>query len=123
MSTYFNYDGTAQFNEEIEVEDIGNCCVRASNGEWCTFYLIIKTIRGQSYCLEYGPVVPDLPLLPKNFYVNYSIIKFNEKTLYKKIFGFLNDPKKQIVDAEVEEDSFNAEEDFHNIFELFNKIS
>jgi hypothetical protein len=35
----------------------------------------------------------------------------------------LNDPKKQIVDAEVEEDSFNAEEDFPNIFELFNKIS
>ncbi len=123
MGTYINYDGSATFNEELEIEDIGNCCVRASNAEWGTYYLIIKTIRGQSYCLEYGPVVPDIPLLPKTFQVSYGICKFNEKLLYKKIFGFLNDPKKQIVDAEVEPDSFNAKEDFPDIFELYDKIS
>lgn len=83
---------------------------------------MIKSIRGVSYCLEFGPIFPDLPTgIDKEFRVEFSQMKFNERALNKKIFKFLNDFKKKISEAE-ECDVFNAEEDFPSIIDAFKAI-
>ena len=115
------YLGSSSFGAELDIVDPGNCCIKATDAELNTYYLTTKAIRGVVHILEYGPIFPDSELLPENFKVNYSQMKFNEKKLYRVIFNFLNDYKKKI--CEVEEDEwFNAAEDLPNIAQCFEDI-
>lgn len=109
------------FNQQLDIEDPGNCCIKCENDAWMTYYLVIKTIRGRSFCFEYGPIAPDTDELSEDFYVKYSSMKFNEKKLFGKISGFLNDPKKEISSA-VDDLAENAYDDFPEVVELFQKI-
>lgn len=116
------YCGSTSFSQELDIVDIGNCCIKASTEDWAEYYLMIKSIRGVSYCLEFGPIFPDLPMgIDKEFKVDYSQMKFNERAINKKIFKFLNDFKKKINEAE-ECDVFDAGEDFPDVIAAFKAI-
>ena len=106
------------FNQQVDIVDPGNCCIKCSNESWVSYYLIIKTIRGISHIVEFGPIAPDIVELIPDFYVKYSQIKFNEKKIFGKLSGFLNDPKKEI--SSVEEDFVeDALDEIPEIAELF----
>lgn len=83
---------------------------------------MIKSVRGVAHCLTFGPIYPDLPTgIDKEFKVEYSQMKFNERAIRSKIFKFLNDYKKQICEAE-ECDVFDAGEDFPDVIAAFKAI-
>lgn len=109
------------FNQQLDLVDPGNCCIKCEDEDWLIYYLIIKTIRGRAFCLEYGPIAPDSADLINNFYTKFSVTKFDEKKLFNKISGFLNDPKKKISSAK-DDCLENALDDFPEIVELFQKI-
>ena len=113
-----DFEGKCTFNQQIDIVDPGNCCIKCSNDDWVSYYLIIKTIRGISHIFEFGPIAPDIVDLLPDFYVRYSRIKFNEKKIFGKLSGFLNDPKKEI--SSVEEDFVeDALDELPDMAELF----
>lgn len=61
----FPYLRVSTTMDSLEVEDIGNCSIRAFNDEGEEYILIIDTNVGITRIFTYGPIVPDLDLLPK----------------------------------------------------------
>lgn len=113
-----DFEVNKTFNQHLDIEDPGNCCIRCEDLDWNNHYLVIKTIRGMSYCLEYGPIAVEADTLAENFTVKFSMLKFNEKKLFGKISNFLNDPKKQITSAILDVDE-NAFDDFPDVIDLY----
>ena len=89
---------------ELEIEDLGNCTIEASNDEGMFFYLQIKTSMGWTKITEYGPAMPDFAELPKSVYCAFSRIEYDDGKISKKINEFLNTPKRNITQAQVVED-------------------
>ncbi len=109
------------YNNELDIKDIGQASICCTNPEWGTWYLIIRTIRGKSHVLEYGPVFPDTESFGLNFEMKYYSMKFNEKKLYLLISNFLNDKNKEI-DSASECDSDIVYDDFPNVIKLYKNI-
>lgn len=110
------------FNNELEIDDIGQTAIRCSNSDWGTWYLMIKTIRGVSHILEYGPVFPDTEEFGKDFSAAYYSLKFNEKRLHSVVSGFLNDSDKIIEEAS-ECDPDELFDDFPDVIKLYKNIN
>ena len=116
-----DFKATAKYTDSLDIEDPGNTCIKCTNDDWSEYYLIIKTVRAVSHILEYGPIAPDINTLIEDFCVKYRKVKFNEKQIYKVISRFLNDEKKSVSDAYID-DAQNALEDIPEISILFNNI-
>ena len=99
----FDYLQRVVIDGQLEVEDIGQCIIQANNDLAEEFYLIIKTELGWTEILEYGPCVPDLPLLQVNYNIKYSRIEYNQGKIERAIDKFLNDPKRGITQAKLVE--------------------
>lgn len=109
----FNYQLEAQNN--LELESLSNCCIRATNELEYSYYLIIRTIAGKTYFAECGPLLNNEDKrLPNGFLTRLSIVEFNDKKLAMMINGFLNDKSKKINDASVIELS-EALKNFKNL--------
>lgn len=96
----FSYFKTVQVNDELEVEDIGNCAIRAFNDRGFEWILITKTDLGKTIIFNYGPVLVDMDSFPQNVGCSYQTIDFSQKALNKTIDMFLNGPNKSITQAE-----------------------
>lgn len=117
-----DFEAKQTFNQQLDIPDPGNCCIKCETESWLIYYLVMKSIRGQVFCIEYGPIAPDSLDLPPDFYVKYSVLKFNEKKLFGKISSFLNDPKKEISSAIIDVEE-NAYDDFPEIIDAYKNIS
>ncbi len=117
-----DYECSVTFNNTLEVSDPGNVCIICQNEEFYQWYLVIKSIRGNSHILKYGPIIPDADSLEEDFELTYSKIKFNEKTLHFTISKFINDSKKCVKEARVCNVE-NAFDDFPNIAKLYKNLS
>ena len=101
----FEYFFTRQAVGELDVEDIGNCCIEATNDQGMLYYLVTDTKLGWTRIFEYGPAIPDFDELPKSVYCAFSRIEYDERKLTKKISEFLNSPTREITQAfEVDRD-------------------
>ena len=100
----FEYFFTRTSMGELEVEDIGNCTIEASNDDGMFFYLNIQTNMGWTKITEYGPATPDCAELPKSVYCGFSRIEFDSRKICKKIQEFLNSPTRNITQAQVVDD-------------------
>lgn len=101
----FEYFYTTTAVGELEVEDLGNCCIEAANDLGMLYYLVIDTKLGWCRIFEYGPALPDFDELPKSVYCSFSRIEYDERKLMKKVSEFLNSTAKQITQAfEVDRD-------------------
>lgn len=113
----FKYLATVTKQEDIELENIGNCCIDAYNSLGFEWILIIKTTLGSTEIIEYGPLVLDLEkYLPANVIYNYSRIDFSESKIIKRIDKFLNDGSRDITQA-LEIDLQDAKTKIKNIVE------
>ena len=97
----FDYFYTKQINDSLAVDDIGNCAIEACSDEGARYYLVIKTQLGSSIIFEYGPIIPEINLLPKTCTCSFRRIAFSENKLIKTIDGFLNNPYRTITQATI----------------------
>ena len=97
----FEYLQRVVVEGQLEVDDIGQCVLQANNDLAEEYYLIIKTELGWTETIEYGPCVPDLPLLQMNYQIKYSRFEYNQGKIERAIDKFLNDPKRGITQAKL----------------------
>lgn len=96
-----NYNGEATFLGELEIEDIGEFAVEASNDEGMFWYYLVRTVYGVATISTSGPRIPDVEMLPKTFSQSRHQITYKEDKILADITKFLNDPKKKITKAEL----------------------
>lgn len=95
----FDYVKTSFFTEQIQIDDIGNCAIRAEDSDGAFHYMLVATKFGITRIIKFGPHVPDITILAKGFNLSYSMFKWSEKKLSKEIEQFVNDPFRKIIDA------------------------
>lgn len=78
---------TINFNNQyvpqnsLEIESVGNVCIKAINDEGYYFYLLTKTTLGTTSMFEYGPVDGITDKLQSPYSILFQRISFNEKKL------------------------------------------
>jgi hypothetical protein len=85
----------------IDVDDIGNFAIEATNNLGETYYLVVLTTLGTSRIFEYGPIVLDIDLLPKSCNCSFKRTEFKDTKIKKTIENFLNNPYHKILQAKV----------------------
>lgn len=93
----FEYLKQVVVNADIDIEDIGNCAIKAFNDEGHEYILIVETKLGSSRIFQYGPVIPDMEELPKSTNCSFKRIQFSQSKLIKTIKDFLNNPYASIT--------------------------
>ena len=99
MRQSFEYFYSQTALGELDVEDIGNCVIEASNDLGMFYYLSIQTQLGWTKITEYGPATPDFNELPKSVVCKFDRIEFNELKINNFIRMFLNNNKRGITQA------------------------
>ena len=97
----FDYFKVETAMDSVDIEDIGNVCLRCSNDDALEWYLKIKTELGWCYVTHYGPLRIDSNHLDTAFYFSFQPFEYSEKKLYKIINDFLNNPKRTITVVEI----------------------
>ena len=103
MQGFFEYFYSKSAFGELQIDDIGDCCIQANNDEGLFYYLLIETNLGWTKILEYGPCAPDFDELPKSVSCNFSRIEFDERKIMKRIDEFLNNRFRNITQAQIVE--------------------
>ena len=77
-SGVFNYMQVITVGAQLEVHEVGDCCILGRDDLGQEYYLVIKTKMGCTNIIEYGPALPDFELLPKKvtYIFNRSSYKF-----------------------------------------------
>ena len=86
-------------NAKLDIEHPGNCAIEALTKEGANYYLVITTFLGITSIFKYGPVIPDIELLPHTVTCSYERINYSESKINKTIDLFLNNSKLFIVSA------------------------
>ena len=95
----FNYYYDTIAMASIDVEGIGNCAIEAHTDLGEFYYLLIRTNLGTSTIVTYGPIVPDIDLLPKVVNCRFERIEFKDTKLVTIINKFLTNPYYKIRSA------------------------
>jgi len=85
MPFTFEYDCMRVARSILEIENIGQCALRATNEVGEDYYLIIRTSLGKSYIFTYGPIMPDIPALPPKVSCQLERIDYKEARLNQYI--------------------------------------
>lgn len=112
----FEYFTTVLVNAELEIDDIGNCAIIASNDMGENYCLIIETRLGVTRILNYGPSIIDFDSLPKSVNCSFKRIDYNPTKISKTIREFLNNPYHKITSAKQvgKEEALNVCKDMLN---------
>lgn len=85
----------------IDIDQIGEFGIEASNDDGYHYYMVIKTVLGTSVIATCGPIFLDSDLLPSGFSTTLTKMPYKEDKLAKTINLFLNDKYKKITSASV----------------------
>ena len=96
-----SYNGSPTFMGELDIDNIGEFAIEASNDEGMFWYYICRTLLGTTTIATSGPRIPDIELLPKTFNQCRFTMPFNEGKIFKDVSKYLNDFTKKITRAEV----------------------
>lgn len=104
----FDFDKVWSANNFVDIEDIGNFYLEGINEkDGLYYYLMMKTELGTTSIMSYGPIVPDVQLIPDGYICSLNKIQFNEKKIRLWISKWLNDRQKKITGANLlSEDDF-----------------
>lgn len=97
----FEYLARVVIDATLEVDDPGNCVILGRNDLGQEYYLVIKTVLGNTFVVSYGPITPDIEDLPQSVGYWYEHFEFDARKIHKLIDKFLNDSRKAITQAEV----------------------
>ena len=102
----FDYSENRTFNQTLQIDDIGNCAIHGEgsfrDGKITLpgdYYMIVKTVMGKTTFIKWGPLMPDLELLPNTFKLEVKTAAYKEATIAKEIQSFINDGFKNIQEA------------------------
>ena len=101
MQGTFEYFYTKTATGQLDIEDIGNCCIQANDDQGLFYYLLIESTLGWTKILEYGPAAPDFDELPKSVTCHFSRIEFDERKIFKRVDEFLNNRFRNITQAQI----------------------
>ena len=102
---FFEYLKTSQYQDSIEIEDIGNCILMSLNDVADCWVLFISTELGYCSVVQAGPMNIDLDEVSPNVYLSKISFEYNEKRIHKIIHEFINNPKRIITSVqEIPED-------------------
>lgn len=120
MRKTFEYLYTVKAEDSIDVEDIGNCCLKVYNDSGYSWFLCVETGLGECCIKTFGPVREDIEDYFKNgFNFNLSFCEYKESRLSNIIDNFINDPKKFISQVFViEKEEFKKELSKINLLEM-----
>ena len=90
MRGEYEYFRVVQSMDSIEVEDIGNCALRAFTDEGLEYLLVVDTKLGETRVFTFGPILPDIEVLPTKVICTYEKIKYAESRIDKAIKTFVN---------------------------------
>lgn len=111
--TNFSYFKEVVVNANLEIDDIGNCCIKTFTDTGYYSILIIKTVMGESTIFTYGPLLVDFESLPKEVNCNITRIEYNPKKIYAIIDKFIN--SKDITQAMEIENPLSALKDCRSL--------
>lgn len=114
----FEFSVQKTFNQSIDVVDAGNTALRCTNRYKDVYYVLTKTLFGKTSILKFGPVCPDMDILPNDFTVSYKKVDYKEGVIFKEIDKFINDFKKEVEEVE-EVTEYEAWRDFPNVKHCF----
>lgn len=114
----FEYLQRIVVDAQLEVEDIGQCVILGRNDLGEEYYLITRTEMGFTEQILFGPVCPEVSILPFNVSMYYNRFEFNQRKIESSIDKFLNDTKKAISQADV----VTIEEIQPQVMQSINKI-
>ena len=77
----------------IDIENIGEVCLSATNDFLQERILIIHTEYGKTKVLQYGPVYVDHVQTPLNSQYTYGEFDYDDRKIDKIIDKFINEPK------------------------------
>lgn len=93
----FEYLYKIEATGQIDIDNIGECCLSACNDGGKEYILIIHTENGLVKVLEYGPILIDIES-PANFVsCIYKEFQWNQKWIIGIIEKFLDNPKSMIT--------------------------
>jgi hypothetical protein len=107
----------------IDLEDLGNFYLQAvDEDKGLYYYIMCRTSLGTSTIMQYGPVVPDIELLPSSYQCKLERIKYDINKMIKYINNWINDFKKHITSAcIIDKETF--ENNFKNLIDYMNSYS
>ena len=85
----FNYLYTTTHNASIDIEDIGNVCLLATNDAFLEYLLIIKTEYGETKIITQGPIIVDSNIPGAKFSITMETSNYNVGKITKVIEKFL----------------------------------
>lgn len=85
----FNYLYTTTHNASIDIEDIGNVCLLATNDAFLEYLLIIKTEDGETKVIRQGPIIVDTDIPGTKFSITMEKSKYHMGKLMSTIENFL----------------------------------
>ena len=89
----------------VEIPDMGNFYLEAIDEENTEYYyLMVKTTLGTASIMWYGPLVPDVTLLPSGYEAKFERMPFNQEKIKGWISKWLNDRTKKITAAYIIDD-------------------
>lgn len=89
MEHTFEYMYEVKAQDSIDIPNIGNVCILATNSEYFEWYLATKTVDGWTEVETFGPLMVDVNKLDYSFKYTYNKFEYNEKNLIKRIGTFL----------------------------------
>jgi hypothetical protein len=90
----------------IDIDNIGEVCLSATNNFLQEKILVIHTEYGKTKVLQYGPVYVDNVQTPLNAQYTYEEFDYNDRKIDKIIDKFINEPKfstTQVTEISYEE--------------------
>ena len=97
-----DFDLEKTYMQSIEVQDIGNVCLRCTSKAYEDYYISVKSLAGQAYVLIFGPCLPDVGDEAKldSFSLSYTHFDYSDKKVKKAIDGIVNNAKIGITIVE-----------------------
>ena len=87
----FDFYYQEQPTESLDIDDMGNVALVASDVSGIEYYLVIQSELGLTKTIYYGPSIPEeTEVLPQSVSYTYNQFEFNESKIYKLINKFLN---------------------------------
>lgn len=99
MTGSYQYMPTTEYLDQLNIDNIGECCISANTDLGEFYYLWITTNFGMTKILEYGPEMDGIT--PTFCNCNFMMFQYSEMKIDKRIAKFVSRPgltQIQLVD-------------------------
>ena len=89
----YEYLYTMQATGFLDIENIGEVCIKVCNDFYQQKIMIVHTVEGRTKILEYGPVYVKDSIQNNEIKSYFREIDYNDRKIDNAIDKFINDPK------------------------------